>query len=372
MRLPAICLFGLVAWAALMLTAAGAERESRFQKQQARAGMLSTVIPRLMPLHEELEAPEAGDWLYAHREPGQTFRQYVEGACSLPTPERRVIYVQPLGTFTKDQRRILVLTAKFLCLYFHLKVRLQKREPLEAIPARFRPVRATSGAAQLNIAYMLGTYLRHAFPADAAARVAVTSADLKRPAGRKLTSVYGMAYLYHRTAIASVHRMGSPDGGRQAFRRCLRRTLKLVTHETGHALSMRHCKRMACNLNGRNSLMEMDRKPLWLCPHCAAKVCWGSGADPVRRFERLRDFCGSHGLTEEEQFFAKSARALGRWSRLAWLQARPDWKAPAGQRHAGMASAGRTRGSAARDPAPRLGTQILLPASYRRTRKDEE
>ncbi len=308
MRKTSLFLLMTVSFLFVVSQAQAGQYLHRADLDQAR--LVAPVIQSLASMHSPMGKPDAEDWLYAHPERGQTFWQYVQEAQNLPTAQRNTIYVQPLGSFSQKQKRIVRLAAEFLCLYYNLRVRIQQTAPITVIPAGLRKVVKASGVPQLNVDYVLGGFLRKGFPRDAAARVAITTADLERPNGRNLTSVFGMAFLYHRTAVASIYRVGTPGETQSEFRQCLRRSLKLVSHETGHALSMRHCKRMHCNLNGQNSMLEMDRKPLWLCPDCVAKVCWASQADPVRRFERLRDFCARNGLTREEKFYRKSARRV--------------------------------------------------------------
>jgi hypothetical protein len=62
---------------------------------------------------------------------------------------------------------------------------------------------------------------------------------------------------------------------------------------------------------GSNNREEADRRPLALCPECAAKVCWATGADPVERYRRLAEFCKRVGLEDEAVFYGKCLAALG-------------------------------------------------------------
>jgi len=87
--------------------------------------------------------------------------------------------------------------------------------------------------------------------------------------------------------------------------------VKLATHETGHMFSMAHCTLYACNMCGSNHLEEADRQPSWLCPQCLAKLCWATGADPRRHFERLAEFCKANGFAREHEFYEKSLSAVG-------------------------------------------------------------
>jgi hypothetical protein len=104
--LTAVCLVG---------AAAGTRAD-----EPAEEATLPAEFQRLVPLHTPLGEPRPGDWLAEHPEPGQTFRQYVQGHPVKPDRRRRVIYVQPLGEFTETQRKIIARTAELLGIYFGL------------------------------------------------------------------------------------------------------------------------------------------------------------------------------------------------------------------------------------------------------------
>ena len=78
-----------------------------------------------------------------------------------------------------------------------------------------------------------------------------------------------------------------------------------------HMFSMLHCTRHLCNMCGSNHLDEADRHPLWLCPHCLAKLCRATGADPRRRFRALIGFFDKVGFDEEAAFMRKSLETMG-------------------------------------------------------------
>ena len=61
---------------------------------------------------------------------------------------------------------------------------------------------------------------------------------------------------------------------------------------------------------GCNNRAERDRYPLALCPVCLAKLCHATGADPLKRFEKLIAFCKANGLKPEGEFFQKSLAAI--------------------------------------------------------------
>jgi archaemetzincin len=61
---------------------------------------------------------------------------------------------------------------------------------------------------------------------------------------------------------------------------------------------------------GSNSLKESDRRPLYLCPECNAKICWATGSDPIVRYMRLMKFSKENGFQDEYEFFERSFKAL--------------------------------------------------------------
>jgi len=67
-----------------------------------------------------------------------------------------------------------------------------------------------------------------------------------------------------------------------------------------------------CGMCGSNHREEADRRPLWFCPECMAKVCWAKGTDPVSRYQTLADFCDKNGLVKEKAFYEKSIKVLGK------------------------------------------------------------
>jgi hypothetical protein len=61
-----------------------------------------------------------------------------------------------------------------------------------------------------------------------------------------------------------------------------------------------------------NNMAESDRRPLEFCPQCLAKLCYATGTDPARRFERLIAFYKTHDFRIEQEFCERSLRMLRR------------------------------------------------------------
>ncbi len=273
-----------------------------------REKQIRNAMEKLRPLHRRLGRPRPGDWLDQHPEPGQTFSQYVASDPVVPTGKRRVIYVQPLGDFSRTQREIISLTADFMGRYFGLPVNVREDIPLSAVPAAARRVHPSWGDPQILTTYVLERVLRPALPPDAVAYIAFTASDLWP--GRGWNFVFGQASLRERVGVWSIYRNGDSDANADAFRLCLLRTIKTATHEMGHMLSMFHCTAYECNMCGSNHREESDRRPVALCPECVAKVWWATRTDPIERYRKLAAFCREHGMEAKRKFYEKSLHAL--------------------------------------------------------------
>jgi archaemetzincin len=274
----------------------------------ADKSVLPAPFQRLVPLHTPLGKPRSGDWLDRHSESGQTYKEYRAGKPVRATARRKVLYIQPLGSFDPAQRKIIDLTAKFEGIYFQLPVKVLDDLPLSTIPEQARRIHPEWKTPQILSTYVLDQVLKPRLPADAVASIAFTASDLWP--GEGWNFVFGQASLGDRVGVWSIHRFGHPEASDEAFRLTLQRTLRTAVHETGHMFSMPHCTSYECVMCGSNHLEEADRQPLWLCPICLAKLCYATGADPQQRFKELIAFAKQHGLADEEKFWSRSLEAL--------------------------------------------------------------
>lgn len=260
------------------------------------------------PLHDVMSKPEPNDWLAQHDEDGQTFAEYLRSKPVTPRGTRKLLYVQPLGPFTKTQRKIVRLSAEFMGHYFNVGVKVLDGLPLKVIPKRAQRVHPSWGMKQILSTYVLDKVLAPRLPKDAVALIAFTATDLYPDP--KWNFVFGQASLRERVGVWSIYRNGDPDKSDASFRLCLLRTLKTATHETGHMFSIRHCTAYECNMCGSNNRAESDRRPVTLCPECLPKILWASRADARGRFKKLATFCKAQGLEPEQAIYERSLAAL--------------------------------------------------------------
>lgn len=269
---------------------------------------LKVAMDRVQSLHHPMGEVQPGDWLSTYKESGQTFANYIAGRPTLPTSSRRILAIQPLGEFTASQRKIVSLTASYMEHFFGMPAKLLPEKELPVIPEDGQRIHPRWGVKQIRSTYLLSNVLKPALPPDAHALIAFTSSDLYP--GAEMNFVFGQASLSDRVGVWSLHRLGKPDQDEDEFRRCLLRTMKIATHETGHMFGIMHCTQYECNMNGSNSISETDRHPADACPECMAKICWATHYDPLERYQRLATFAKDQGLTIEASFFQKVSEAL--------------------------------------------------------------
>jgi archaemetzincin len=155
--------------------------------------------------------------------------------------------------------------------------------------------------------------MRPKLPSDGAIIVGITANDLT-PGGRYrgIENAFGWSSFYGRSAIVSTARVTPMSLRRPATLGELEHILKLALHETAHAFGLKHCSRHECIINGRCSLEENGRKPLWLCPECHAKLMYAIGFDPLARARQLESLCRRYGLMTEAAHYRKMFTVLGR------------------------------------------------------------
>lgn len=296
--------------AVLLLTTAGCDRplEERGRPVQGPAvERLRPVMRAVDPLFIKKGKPAPDRWMAAFNESGQTFDQYLASRPRHATARRNKLYIQPLGPFSLEQRRVVALTADYMGRFFGLPVEIQPPLPMTNLPARARRVHPVLGP-QIRTSYLMGKFLVEGLPDDAAARIGFVTSDLFP--GEEMNFVFGQASLRERVGVWSLHHLGEPAKGDQDFQLTLLRTIKIATHETGHMFSIKHCRKYECVMNGVISLEELDMTSVEACPECMAKLCWATNAHPRDRYEKLAAFWRQQRLAPVAEFFEKAAESV--------------------------------------------------------------
>jgi len=270
-------------------------RPSRFSRsaQRRRAEVFAAVEGA--EAFSKLGEPDPGDWLYHFREHGQTLEEYAARVVNRKNEHRKQLHLQPFSDLEQHQLPLLEPMREHTAIFFDSETLLL---PPRAVDSRWRNARRTQYNADTIVAK-----LSEQVPPSSLGLFGLMGSDLY---GLDLNFVFGEALLERRAGIYSVHRFGRDP------KMLLRRALKLASHEIGHLFGIQHCIIYECVLNGTNSLVETDRRPLHLCPVCLAKLKWNLRFDPVKRYRALGAFYRKHGLAGEAAFVLARAAELSR------------------------------------------------------------
>lgn len=277
----------------------------------ARVLLLSFIIVSCNPTREKeiertvrtlrvndigLNSPQPGEWLYEHKEKGQSFEEYIKSSPLQPSSTRNVIYLQPVGEFDSVRREIIRYTADYLHAFFGLEVVIAETIPNKVFPDSVRRI-GREGNEQILASYVLNEVLMKRIPDDAIAYMALTEKDLyPKPSWN---FVFGLASYRNRVGVTSVYRFANYHLESGNYNRCLSRLIKIASHELGHMFSMKHCTYAVCAMNGTNSVMETDSKPNRLCSECTGKLLWNLKMDKLFRLKQLQNFFTRHNLKED-------------------------------------------------------------------------
>ena len=256
------------------------------------------------------DPPAPGDWLAEHPERPQTFADFLNADTHVPTSNRNIIYVLPIGEFPATAPPLASLTA-VMHAFFTLEIRILPAMPLASMKVTTRINDATRQR-QLLAPEVLEV-LAQKLPDDAFGLMGVTMADLYPDP--KWNFVYGMASFQERVGIQSFARQdpaffGEPrEPGWQ--QRLLRRAVWTMVHETTHMFGITHCTFWRCVIAGANNQTEAEQSPLHLCPVDLRKLQSSIGFDPAKREEAVAAVL--HGLAIDDEAAWSTKRA--KWIR---------------------------------------------------------
>lgn len=236
---------------------------------------------------EPIRLPGPHDWLANHRESGQTFEQFTASEPNRPNSSRNRIYFQPIGEFDSEISPRFEDLKRFAESYFGLDVKIMPIVPFRELDIQNRQSRF-NGRRQYLTSDIL-EFLKGRVSDDAFCLLAITMEDLYPE--ESWSFVFGQASLRNRVGVYSFARYGprvmdvqTTDKQRLVV---LRRSCKVLAHETAHMFGIRHCIYFECIMNGSNSMRESDSRDIHMCPVCLRKLQWSTKSDVRQRYQDL-------------------------------------------------------------------------------------
>lgn len=276
------------------------------QNEQAFYGQ--SIETALGKMHQKMDKPKFGDWLFTHKEKEQTFLNYLNDKQTDNNISQKWIVVLPIGTFSPKQQEIMEKTVRYLGIFYQLRTRILPAYETNKIPAE--STRENYGVFQIHTRYVLDDLLKPKVKDSITCLLAFTAHDLYPEPSWNF--VFGQASLRERMGVWSMNRFGNPEESEESYRTCLLHTIKTAVHEAGHIFGMHHCTRYTCCMSGSNSLEESARHPVMFCPVCTAKVGAHFQMNLVKQHQALAKFWQENGFAQEQAYYEKAGKVLSK------------------------------------------------------------
>lgn len=166
------------------------------------------------------------------------------------------------GDYSEEDRSIVHLISAYLGTIHNISISI--KEPKNSILSN-----EDRRQDQYEVGWNLGV-LQYSCPEKTFA-LGFTKYDIY-PNGHSLDYIFGVGDPDSATGMFSFHRTKS-----SSFQVSLRRLLTLASHEFGHMRGLEHCTRYVCNMQGSNSLPELNATPLIYCRLDMEKICHLNG-----------------------------------------------------------------------------------------------
>jgi archaemetzincin len=255
----------------------------------------------------KLSRPVEGEWLFTHKEKGQSFEQFINSRHVVPTNNSNIIYIRPIGDFNALQKKQIELVREYLEIFFQLKTKTLEKLSNDIIPSSARRIGHEDNE-QFLAGYILDSVLKKEKPLNRIALMALTEVDLyPKP---EWNYVFGLASYRDKIGVSSIYRLQDEVLTPTNFDLCLSRLLKTCSHEIGHMFGLYHCIEADCVMNGTISLPETDNSTIRLCSSCQRKLNSSIKYDNKKRLIELEKYFEHVKLNDATQLMKKDLEKI--------------------------------------------------------------
>jgi len=252
----------------------------------------SILMENYTEFYEEIPLPQKGDWLWDHKETGQSYKSLITGITNQPSFSHNTIYIKNLDEGMEGS----FLTKEII---EHLRTLLE----IYYVAPKVKIISDNYNFDTLKIPNRENYYLQyHAgktieilsklIPKDGLLIIGFTAFDIYPR--DEWNFVFGLADKMSGCGVFSLCRyydeiFSSNLDKEKGFliRTVTKLAGKIMNHEVGHLFGLNHCIYFKCVMNGSNHMQENLTKPFDFCPVCLRKI-WGNlKFDLVERFIQI-------------------------------------------------------------------------------------
>lgn len=124
-----------------------------------------------------MEAPVIGEWRYAHPEKAQSFADFQKSKRLVPTDGKNIIYLRPIGEFTKFEEAELKFCRDYLEAFFQLETEILPTADPDIIP-RIKKRLLKGEHEQWHAGFILNRIMKKDNNEDQIAVMGITSKDI--------------------------------------------------------------------------------------------------------------------------------------------------------------------------------------------------
>lgn len=245
--------------------------------------------------YEEIDPPGRSDWLWEHKESGQSYKNYLSEMINSPSKSSNTVYIQNLDegldvdSFLTDE--MMEHLRSLLELYYPgIKTKINSEkvnfETLSVPSRKNTPYFQYNGSDTLQ-------KLRQKIPKGGLLIIGLTTIDIYPR--EDWNFVFGLASKEYACGIFSFRRYYDEIAGNLGnnhplfFQTVTKMAGRVMLHETGHLFALQHCIFFKCLMNGSNHMQENFKRSFEICPVCLRKLWANLKFDIIERFQNLAD-----------------------------------------------------------------------------------
>lgn len=268
---------------------------------------LESEVERVKRCDRLLDPPQPHDWRAGpgRDERKQTLQSY-QAQCPQDLKGRRILKIQQIGQFSTAERKALRITADYITAVHGVQVELDSQiHNIEGLKQQHRtflqqrnvssnnecfrpdfasPRKRGGQAPQYHIDHLCKIAITQFQKGDRGSNALCFTQDDIYAEG--MNFIFGVAIPENHVGVFSIHRLGNAD----QHNNCLKRLMKLASHEFAHLRGIEHCTDHACNIQGCNTNAEMDKTPLIFCAEDMAKIALCNGQTMKESYRRQLEF----------------------------------------------------------------------------------